>query len=110
MRSMTDREKLETWYKHGASNAVVCLDFGRKMPFGRYKGNAVYVLLVKHPMYMEWILKNTGFKLNDDEEWLKAKVDLALECARADRLIFGLCSQLGFGGVDNIENPHWCVE
>ena len=70
----------------------------------------LYVLLVKHPMYMEWILKNTGFKLNDDEEWLKAKVDLALECARADRLIFGLRSQLGFGGVDNIENPHWCVE
>ena len=50
---MTDREKLETWYKNGASNATVCLDFGRKMPFGKYKGNAVYVLLVKHPMYME---------------------------------------------------------
>jgi hypothetical protein len=80
------------------------------MPFGKYKGNAVYVLLVKHPLYMDWILKNTGFKLTDDEKWLKDKVDIAVECARGDRLIAGLASQMHLGGVGNIENPHWIVE
>jgi hypothetical protein len=35
---------------------------------------------------------------------------MALECARADNLIFGLCSQMGLGGVDNMENPHWIAE
>ena len=107
---MTDREKLETWYKHGARNAALCLDFGRKMPFGKYKGNAVYVLLVKHPMYMDWILENTGFKLTETEAWWKDKVDLVLEIIRADRLIAGLAGQMHLGGVDNIENLHWIVE
>ena len=107
---MADREKLETWYKCGARNAAACLDFGRKMPFGKYKGNAVYVLLVKHPMYMAWILENTSFKLTDDEKWLKDRVDIAVECYRADRLIAGLAGQMHLGGVDNIENPHWIVE
>lgn len=105
-----DRERLESWYNKGACNASLVLDFGRKMPFGKYRGHAVYVLLVKHPRYMSWILENTGFKLNEDEEWLRSKVDLAIDLARADRLIMGLRHMTGLGGVDNIENPHWCVE
>ena len=105
-----DRKKLESWYNNGAYNASLNLNFGRKMPFGKYKGNTVYFLLVKHPKYMSWILENTGFELNEDEEWLKSIVELAIECVRADRLIMGLRTQIGLGGVDNIENPHWCVE
>ena len=105
-----NRQRLEDWFNGGCNGASTQLDFGRKMPFGKYKNTAVNVLLVKHPMYMDWILKNTTFKLNEDEKWLKDRVDIAFECTRADKLIFGLRSQIGLGGVDNMENPHWIVE
>lgn len=106
----TNRQRLEDWFNSGCSGAFTQLDFGRKMPFGKYKNTAVNILLVKRPMYMDWILKNTTFKLDEDEKWLKNKVDIALECARVDSLIFGLRSQMRLGGVDNMENPHWIVE
>jgi hypothetical protein len=108
--SVTDRQRLESWYRRGCTNPSVQLDFGRKMPFGKYRNTAVYILIVKHPRYMDWILENTNFHLNEDEKWLKYRVDMALECASADNLIFGLRSQMGLGGVDNMENPHWIVE
>ena len=107
---MNDKEHLENWYNAGAWNPSEQLDFGRKMPFGKHRGKAVYCLLVKHPMYMDWILENTGFKLTDTEAWWKAKVDLVLEVARTDRLVADLTGQMHLGGVDNIENPHWIVE
>lgn len=105
-----DRKKLESWYNNGAYNASLNLNFGRKMPFGKYKGNTVYILLVKHPKYMGWILENTDFHLNENGKWLKDKVDTALACVRVNNLVFGLRSQMRLGGVDNIENPHWIVE
>lgn len=107
---LNDKERLKSWYNAGARNPSEQLDFGRKMPFGKYKGKAVYCLLVKHPMYMSWILENTGFKLTETEAWWKAKVDLAIELYRADRLIAGLVGQMHLGGVGNIENPHWIIE
>lgn len=107
---MNERERLEEWYNNGAWNPAGNLNFGRAMPFGKYKGTAVYCLLVKHPLYMSWILENTGFKLNPVEAWWKEKIDLVLEIARADRLIAGLAGQMHLGGVGNIENPHWIVE
>ena len=108
--SMDDKSRLQKWYSMGARRPAECLDFGRVMPFGKYKGTAVYCLLVKHPFYMSWILENTGFKLTETEAWWKAKVDLAIELWRADRLIAGLAGQMHLGGVSNIENPHWIVE
>lgn len=107
---MDDKERLEEWYNAGVWNPAGCLNFGRSMPFGKYKGIAVYRLLVKHPMYMSWILENTGFKLSETEAWWKEKVDLAIELYRTDCLIAGLAGQMHLGGVDNIENPHWIVE
>ena len=106
----TDRQRLEAWYRRGCTNASRQLNFGRKMPFGKYRNTEIYILIVKHPRYMDWILENTGFRLNEDEKWLKDIVDTALACARINNLIFGLHSQMGLGGVDNIENPHWIVE
>lgn len=108
--NITNRQRLAAWLKSGGRRADIHLDFGRKMPFGKYKNTAVNILLVKHPMYMDWILNNTTFRLDEDEKWLKDRVDLVLECARVDNIIFGLRSQTGLGGVDNIENPHWIVE
>lgn len=107
---VTDRQRLESWWRCGCINAYSQLNFGRKMPFGKYKNTEIYILIVKHPKYMDWILENTHYHLNEDEKWLKDRVDIAYECAMADNLISGLRSQMGLGGVDNIENPHWIVE
>ena len=101
MGSGTDRQRLEAWYRRGCTNASGRLDFGRKMPFGKYRNIAIYILIVKHPRYMNWILENTDFHLNEDEKWLKYRVDMTLECASVDNLVFGLRSQMGLGGVDN---------
>ena len=82
------------------------LSFGRKMPFGKYKGTCIYYLLVAHPYYMDWILKHTKFVLNETEAWWKDTVD---GIRRVDNLLCGLSGCL-YMGDSNIENPHWIVE
>lgn len=105
-----DRERLTRWYNQETWKGASALDFGRKMPFGKHKGMYMYCLIVKHPMYLNWILKNTKFQLTRDEKWWKGKIDNALALYRVNRLIGGLAPLMKLGGIDNIENPHLMVE
>ena len=110
MSEESDKERLTRWYNMETWKGASALAFGRKMPFGKYKGMYMYCLIIKHPMYLDWILKNTKFHLTKIEEWWKARIDTAIELYRANRLICGLVPLMKLGGVDNIENPHWIVE
>lgn len=83
--------------------------FGRIMPFGKYKGWYVYYMILKHPRYSKWINDNTHFKLNETETWwLNEIVDLV----RLDNLISALgVAVVRYGEMpENIENPHSIVE
>ena len=102
---MTDRQILSQKFDDGTVTETD-LSFGRKMPFGKYKGTCIYYLLVAHPYYMEWILKHTKFTLTETEAWWKDKIDTII---RVDNLLCGLSSYL-YMGDSNIENPHWIVE
>lgn len=107
---MTDKELLEKKYNAGKVTAND-LDFGRTMPFGKYKGHHIYHLLVKHWRYMDWIVHNTTFTLTDTEKWWKAKIDIVIECRKADNLITGLAGMMGMAiPEENIENPHQVIE
>lgn len=107
---MTDKEILldkynkdEVTYNH--------LSFGRQMPFGKYKGQYIYYLLVKHWRYMDWIVTNTDFILTDTEKWWKSKIDTFIECRKADNLISGLAGMLGSCiPLENENNPHLVIE
>ena len=109
MDDKSDKARLTRWYDLGAKGATT-LTFGRKMPFGKYKGMYMYCLIIKHPMYLNWILDNTQFRLTETEEWWKRQIDTDIEKYRANRLILGLAPLMKLGGVDNMENPHWIVE
>lgn len=110
MNDKSDQERLIRWYNQETWKGASALTFGRKMPFGKHKGMYMYCLIVKHPMYLNWILKNTKFQLTKDEKWWKVKVDNALASYRINKLIGGLAPLMKLGGVDNIENPHLMVE
>ena len=107
----TEKERLEYHFEHGLVKENE-LDFGRIMPFGKYKGKFIYHLLVKHWRYMDWICNNTKFKLTEDEIWWKCQIDLVIELSNADRIISGVGSMLGKMeiGSENLENPHQVVE
>lgn len=48
----------------------------RLMPFGKYKGEPVLVIISENFNYMEWIQANCNFKLNNEEAVLyKEKYD-----------------------------------
>lgn len=108
---MTDRDRLEACFQAGDVKEED-LAFGRVMPFGKHKGKYIYHLLVKHHLYMDWVLANTRFTLTGTETWWKEKIDTAVTIAEANRLISGL----GFYVTRvckmplNIENPHSVVE
>ena len=108
---MTDRERLEACFRAGDVKEKD-LAFGRVMPFGKHKGKYVYHLLVKHHLYMDWVLANTRFTLTETETWWKDKIDTAVTIAKADRLIggLGLCVKSVGKLPPNIENPHSIVE
>lgn len=83
--------------------------FGRIMPFGKYKGWYVYYMILRHPRYSKWINDNTDFKLNETEMWwLKEITDLV----RLDYLIGALgTAVIRYGEMpENIENPHSIIE
>ena len=106
---MEDKERLQSLYDSGHISSSD-LKFGRKIPFGKYKGEYIFFLLAAHPYYMDWVVNNTQFTLNETEAWWKAKADLEFEALRADRLIYALKSQMYLGGMDNEDNPHAIVE
>lgn len=83
---------------------------GRIMPFGKYKGKYILWLLSKHPFYMEWVVNNTNFKLNDLELWWKDKVDTALLITRCNNLIYALGKQVVKDGYIPETNPYYIVE
>ena len=64
--------------------------FGRKMPFGMYKGWYIYWMMLKHPFYSKWINENTQFKFNETELWWLAKFGEIYEEVRLNNLIGAL--------------------
>ena len=88
-------------------------DIGRKMPFGKYKGESVLWLLVKHWRYMQWICDNTKFKLNDTEIWFNTYLDEQDHLQYVDNILYGLNQVASKDGIiDNFPetNPHYIVE
>ena len=106
---MQDKERLQSLYDSGSISSSD-LKFGRKISFGKYKGEYIFFLLAAHPYYMDWVVNNTQFTLNETEMWWKAKADLEFEALKASRLIYALKSQMYLGGMDNEDNPHAIVE
>lgn len=104
-----DKNRLQSLYDSGRISPSD-LKFGRKIHFGKYKGEYIFFLLAAHPYYMDWVMNNTQFTLNETEIWWRAKADLELELIKADRLIYALKSQMRLGGMDNEDNPHAVVE
>lgn len=91
----------------------ICSDdllIGRKMNFGKYKGEYILWLIAKHPFYMKWIIENTQFQLNDVEQWIKEQVEIELLLAHADSIIYGLAKQVIKHGYLPETNPYYCVE
>lgn len=86
---------------------------GRKMPFGKYKGDSVLYLLVKHWKYMQWVLDNTNFKLNETEEWFNNYLDEQESLQYTDKILYGLSQVTSKSNViDNFPetNPHYIIE
>ena len=86
---------------------------GRKMPFGKYKGDSVLYLLVKHWKYMQWVLDNTNFKLNETEEWFNNYLDEQESLQYTDKILYGLSKVTSKSNViDNFPetNPHYIIE
>lgn len=86
---------------------------GRKMPFGKYKGDSVLYLLVKHWKYMQWVLDNTNFKLNETEEWFNNYLDEQESLQYTNMILYGLSKVISKSNViDNFPetNPHYIIE
>ena len=83
------------------------------MPFGKYKGDSVLYLLVKHWKYMQWVLDNTNFKLNETEEWFNNYLDEQESLQYTDKILYGLSKVTSKSNViDNFPetNPHYIIE
>lgn len=86
---------------------------GRKIPFGKYKGDSVLYLLVKHWKYMQWILDNTNFKLNETEEWFNNYLNEQESLQYTDKILYRLFHVASKSGViDNFPetNPYYIIE
>lgn len=86
---------------------------GRKMPFGKYKGDSVLYLLVKHWKYMQWLIDNTNFKLNETEEWFNNYLDEQESLQYTDKILYGLSQVTSKDSVMNYfpeTNPHYIIE
>lgn len=107
---MTHKEILTEKYNNDKVTAQD-LNFGRQITFGKYKGQYIYYLLVKHWRYMDWLIANTGFVLTETEKWWKSKIDTFIECRKADYLISGLVGMMDSCiPLENENNPHIIVE
>lgn len=107
---MTQEEK-ELLQKNLHNDTVLEADyqFGRIMPFGKYKGWYIYYMMLKHPCYSKWIEENTNFKFNEIERWWLNEI---IDLATADNLISALGGAvIKYGELpENIENPHSIIE
>lgn len=83
--------------------------FGRIMPFGKYKGWYIYYMILKHPGYAKWVNDNTNFKFNETETWWLNEI---FDLVRLDNLIGALgIAVVKYGALpENIENPHLIIE
>lgn len=86
--------------------------FGRQMPFGKYKGWYVYWMILKHRFYAKWLNENTQFKFNETELWWLDRINEIGEKIKSDRLFNWICAAvIRYGELPgNIENPHAIVE
>ena len=86
--------------------------FGRKMPFGKYKGWYIYWMMLKHPFYSKWVNENTQFKFNETELWWLDRVSDIYEDIRVNSLINALAAAvMRYGELpENEDNPHWIIE
>ena len=86
--------------------------FGRKMPFGKYKGWYIYWMMLKHPFYTKWLIENTQFKFNEIELWWLDRVKEIYEEVRFNNLLRFLgAAVVRYGELpENIENPHSVIE
>lgn len=109
IRKKTDREILQS----KIDDKSLCkndLFFGRKMPFGKYKGQFVYWVVVAHPYYATWVKKNTNFRFTETESWLHNECLDELNTGNLNRLIYDLSKQVQkLGNIPEI-NPHFVVE
>lgn len=107
----SERVTLERKYNTGKVRESD-LSFGRIMPFGKYKGKYIYHLLIKHHRYMDWIVKNTQFKLTGTETWWKKKIDDFVRSMEDSQAVQILSCLVRYLPTDNpYENdPHSIVE
>lgn len=113
---VSDKEKLEELLN--SNRGCESITFGRVMPFGKYKGENIYTLVVKHPNYIKWVIEDTTFKLTDTEIWWREIIEEKRNEVRSERrlnnLLVGLSRLMGSGicgDLDEYENnPHAIVE
>lgn len=83
--------------------------FGRIMPYGKYRGWRIYYMILKHPRYSMWLKDNKIFNFNETEIWWLNEI---IDLVRADNLISALgVAVIRYGELpENIENPHEIIE
>lgn len=106
---MTDKDLLQEKINDGTISSDDLM-FGRKMPFGKYKGKYMYWLVVKHPYYVKWAVEQVKFKLTETEHWLWKECLDGLYLCKIDRLIYDLGKQVIKSGYLPESNPHLIVE
>ena len=106
-----DKERLQNNLKKDIGGEAN-YSFGRKMPFGKYKGWYVYWMMLKHPFYTKWVKENTQFNFNETELWWLDTVLDIYEDIRLNNLLGWLgAAVVRYGELPgNIENPHSIVE
>jgi len=110
---MATEINIKDFLQNKINDGSICGDdllIGRVMNFGKYKGNYILWLISKHPFYMNWIVKNTSFQLNEVEQWWKEQVETAMLLAHVDSIIYGLGKQVIKHGELPESNPHYIVE
>ena len=83
--------------------------FGRIMPYGKYRGWRIYYMILKHTRYSMWIKDNKIFNFNEIETWWLNEI---IDLVRTDNLISALGrAVIKYGELPkNIENPHSFIE
>ena len=107
----TDKELLQDNLKNDRSQES-SYQFGRVVPFGKYKGWRVYYMILRHRFYAKWLNENTNFKFNETEMWWLDRINDIGEEVRLNNLLVALGGAvIRYGELpDNIENPHSIIE
>ena len=107
----TDKELLQDNLKNDRSQDS-SYQFGRVVPFGKYKGWRVYYMILRHRFYAKWLNENTNFKFNETEMWWLDRINDIGEEVRLNNLLVALGGAvIRYGELpDNIENPHSIIE